>query len=172
MDLADINPSYILQQVGMLTCGGTGVILAVLRWRKGGVGSPRVQWCTMDMRQSIWNTGRSYGFHYGREDLAVESEASSSTAMPRIPKAKLSTTDGLRLGSYPIGWFGATCCDGNWDAENVGGCGEDYRGVVGRILVQMYVKPLRREASLRSPKRLVVLNMRVLLCHKTQCIFC
>ena len=48
MDPANINPGYILQQVGMLTCGVTWVILAVLRWRKGGVRSPRVQWCTVD----------------------------------------------------------------------------------------------------------------------------
>jgi hypothetical protein len=38
----------------------------------------------------------------------------------------------------------------------------------GRLLVQIDVKTLRRE--IRPSKRPIVLNMRVRLCHKTQCM--
>ena len=39
----------------------------------------------------------------------------------------------------------------------------------GRILVQINVKTLRRETRLRPSKRLIVLNIRVLLCHRPRC---
>jgi hypothetical protein len=41
---------------------------------------------------------------------------------------------GYDLAHIPWDGSGQLDCDGNWDAENVGGRGEEYRGMVAESL--------------------------------------